>query len=381
MPISPGAVGATVGESQGGSSGGAPAISTNAPTSSVRTDSPAARLAADYQARGAQAAFDNRGRSVTGTNFTSTLFGAGGGNYDFNYRVFPDDLGADHNSHYMIININVQAKGDSQRRSSIPPGYQNFGPTTFNVTNELSQVEQNIKKNLSNGISGTGIPFVGRGTRRIKEAIALYMPIPTIYTHTNVYEEISLTAFGAQGAKLLATAAGKFLTGAFSQTVAGALSRNVGGRIFNTAMQYARQGAAIAGYPINPKIEVLFSHTPQRSFRMEILMAPRNENESITVKNIIDTMRYHATPELDNVGYVFPTFVPPAEFDIRFYHKGVENTKIPRINTCVLDQIEIDYAPTGIYSTFSNGYPVATRMGLAFREVEILHKQRVAEGY
>jgi hypothetical protein len=113
---------------------------------------------------------------------------------------------------------------------------------------------------------------------------------------------------------------------------------------------------------------------------MEILMAPKNEQESITVKNIIDTFRFHAAPELDNIGPI-PIFVPPAEFDITFYHKGKENTKIPRINTCALEQIEVDYAPTGVYSTFANGHPVAIRLSLAWRELEILHKERVAQGF
>jgi hypothetical protein len=109
-------------------------------------------------------------------------------------------------------------------------------------------------------------------------------------------------------------------------------------------------------------------------------MAPKNENESLTIKNIIDTMRYHSAPEISNVG-IIPTFIAPAEFDITFYHKGKQNNNIPRINTCALEQIEVDYAPTGVYSTFSNGHAVAIRLSLAFRELEILHKQRVSQGF
>jgi len=114
---------------------------------------------------------------------------------------------------------------------------------------------------------------------------------------------------------------------------------------------------------------------------MEILMAPKNKMESDTVKNIIDTLRFHAAPELDTMIGFIPTFIPPAEFDITFFHKGKENTKIPRINTCALEQIEVDYAPTGVYSTFANGHPVAIRLSLAWRELEILHKQRVTQGF
>jgi hypothetical protein len=297
----------------------------------------------------------------------------------------------------MIININVQVNsaGDVRSNQMMP---NQFGPANFSVTGEYSQVDQlkyggsgvpngpaNINSlgefatAINNGLSSFANANLPRGTRRIKESIALYMPLPTVYTHTNVYEEISLTAFGAQALKLGVTAVGKGIAALATGQLAAAIGLGLP-KIIDAAGNLIRKGAAVAGYPINPKIEVLFSHTTQRSFRMEILMAPKNENESLTIKNIIDTMRYHSAPEISNVG-IIPTFIAPAEFDITFYHKGKENTTIPRINTCALEQIEVDYAPTGVYSTFSNGHAVAIRLSLAFRELEILHKQRVSQGF
>jgi hypothetical protein len=316
--------------------------------------------------------------------------------YDFNYRVFPDDLGADNLAHYMIININVQVGKDGLPRTGVAIPSQ-FGPANYQITNELSKVDQLKFGNASNVPGLTSFEGLGnlanqvldgqgfnvpRYTRRIKESIALFMPVPMAYTHTNVYEEISLTSFGAQAAKLGVTAAGKaltaLLTGRINSAINSGLPRAVASGAFG---ETARQIAGIAGYPINPKVEVIFSHTPQRAFRMELLMAPKNSQESETVKNIVDTLRFHAAPEISSIGGVIPTFVAPAEFDITFYHKGKENTKIPRINTCALEQVEIDYAPAGIYATFSNGHPVTMRLSLAFRELEILHKQRVTQGF
>jgi hypothetical protein len=91
------------------------------------------------------------------------------------------------------------------------------------------------------------------------------------------------------------------------------------------------------------------------------------------------SLRYHAAPELGPGGF---WFVPPAEFDITFFRQGVENRNLPRINTCVLERIDIDYAPqSGIYSTFKDGQPLAVRLSLGFREIEILHKRRVLQGF
>ena len=131
--------------------------------------------------------------------------------------------------------------------------------------------------------------------------------------------------------------------------------------------------------PINPATEILFANTLVRQFTLEVLMAPRNEQESLNMHAIIKTLRFHAAPEISDVLSLF--WIPPAEFDITFFNKGVENMNILRINTCVLERIEVDYAPTGIYSTFRNGHPVAARLSMGFRELEVVHKKRILQGF
>ena len=130
--------------------------------------------------------------------------------------------------------------------------------------------------------------------------------------------------------------------------------------------------------PINPRVEVLYSHTDLRSFTFEFLMSPKNKSESVAMWNIIKTLRQHSVPELDPATGG-STFIPPAEFDFTFYHKGKENTNIPRINTSVLNAVEVQYDPTGTFGTFSNGHPVAVRLSLRFTEVEPLHRKRIQD--
>ena len=194
------------------------------------------------------------------------------------------------------------------------------------------------------------------------------MPNPIVFNSQNDYQEISLTSLGGQ----LATTVAGIGTTFTRQTALG--------NIINGAGQAAGQVSRLAGFPINPRVEVMFSRTNLRQFVFEFLMAPRNEKESESMKSIIQTLRYHGAPEIDPLTQGF-TFIPPAEFDITFFNKGVENTNIPRINTCVLDRIEVDYAPSGTYSTFTNGHPVAARLSLGMREVEIVHKRRVLQGF
>jgi hypothetical protein len=99
------------------------------------------------------------------------------------------------------------------------------------------------------------------------------------------------------------------------------------------------------------------------------------------MKNIINALRFYSAPELDSQTSGF-TFIPPADFDISFYKDGKENLAIPRINTCVLEEVTIDYAPMNDqWVTFSNGHPVAAQVTLKFRETEILHKKRILQNF
>jgi hypothetical protein len=318
--------------------------------------------------------------------------------YDFNYRVFPEDLSADYQGHYIIINVNVPVRtltGVSGRGYYANSGNlrgslgQDFSSNI--LRGELSKVDA-LRFAGAEPVTGAGreeTVSIKRGTRRIAESIALFMPSPLVFTSENKYEEISLTAFAGQAGKIGAIALASGLTGALTRQAGAAAGAGRAVRqavdAFGQAVPLARQAASIlGGAPINPKVEVLFALTPQRQFNMEWLLAPKNEKESETVKRIIQTLRFHSAPELSYIGaggIGAPSFIPPAEFDITFYNKGVENTNMPRINTCVLERIEVQYDPTGIYSTFRNGHPVGVRLSMAFRETEIIHKKRVLQGF
>lgn len=290
--------------------------------------------------------------------------------FDFNFKVFPEDLTMSDSAHYMVININVPVHVGGARRSDYPIG--TILPNEFSKVDNL-RFNSQLNDTFDNFIGATpgatqrealAIP---RSTRRIKESIALHMPNGgLVYTEDNKYEEVSMTALGAG----LVASAAKFAGDSFAGKALNVVNA-IGTGISN--------GSKLAGYPINPRVEVLFATRPQRQWMFEMFLAPRTPTEATTVKTILDTLRYHAAPELGPGGF---WFVPPAEFDITFYRQGGENRNLPRINTCVLERIDVDYAPqSGIYSTFKNGRPLAVRLSLGFREIEILHKRRVLQGF
>lgn len=286
--------------------------------------------------------------------------------YDFTYRIFPSDLGMEDNDHYMIININVPTI---------------LGATAGGITSSDSVLsgERSKVDVLRFGPEGSALrgerTALQRGTRRIKESIALHMPNGgLVYTEDNLYEPVSMTAIA--GSTIGSIAAGAL--NSIASAVTGEKS-TFGTTVVDGIGNVIKTGSKVTGNPINPQVEVIFATRPMREWMFEVLLAPRSEEESETVQEIIRTMRLYAAPEITGLGFVF---IPPAEFDITFYRDGQESQHLPRINTCVLKRFEVDYAPAeGKYTTFSNGAPVAVRMSMNFQEVEILHKKRVAQGF
>lgn len=324
------------------------------------------------------------GASASGSTSSNDPNGLGQSKYDFNNRTFPLDLGAtsSYTGHYMTININVQnqsrlSKVDNQNVFTVLPN--DFSKTDV-LRYQLDGLHTNqdgdslIQPFLNNGItSNLGIR---RQTKRIVESIALYMPNSELtFTDQHEFQNISLTKFVTGAAMQIASAI------PIADEVAGVL-----GAVGSTAAT----GSQLAQMPVNPKVEVLFANTFQRQFSFDFLFAPSSEAESKVLQEIIRTLRFHAAPEYrtgnqqagNPLGLASSFFwIPPSEFDITFYNRGIENTAIPRINTCVLEQIDVSYSPTGTYATFANGYPVQIRMVLRFRETEVNSKQRLLYGF
>jgi hypothetical protein len=140
---------------------------------------------------------------------------------------------------------------------------------------------------------------------------------------------------------------------------------------------------ALTGKIVNPMLEMIYSSPNFREFRFDFFFYPRSEKEAEEVQTIINRFHFHQAPEIDNKGSGF-FLIPPSEFDILFYYNGSINPNIPKISTCVLQSIDIDYAPTG-FSAYEvqgeptprsgrTGMPVGIRMSLNFKETEIITK-------
>lgn len=183
----------------------------------------------------------------------------------------------------------------------------------------------------------------------------------------------------------------KSLTGSSTATTMDRVSE-VAGRAKSTIGMAARVvGTEASGLlasatrsAVNPKTDLLFKSIERRTFSFDYVFAPKTEREAKEVAYIIQAFRLFSAPEVvqGSMEYLY-TF--PAEFDIEYGfrkdNKEEQNKFLNKISSCVLETVSINYSPGGSFQTLENGEPVQCSMSLHFRELETLHRDRIAAGY
>lgn len=319
----------------------------------------------------------------------ASLQGSQYGFSSFNYPIDIEDL-----SHTILFNINVQESSKDLRQQSgsgrrEPPIAARERGTSTTETPRYQQTK-------------TGMLGLVRRTKRVARAISLYVPETVVFDSRQQYESPSLLDKLGLGGTALASVASSTQEGigtlatlgiaggatAVAAALAGGAAVTGAARILSSIDQSitsaAKTGAQILGFAVNPIIEVLYQAPTLRTFNFDFVFAPRSSQEADMVWNIIHEFRRHSAPEfLDGSGGVI--LVPPSDFDISFLRKSengfVENTNMPRITSCVCEDVQVDYAAAGQFSTYTDGMPIQIRMRLSFKEIDIITREKIDKGY
>ena len=229
--------------------------------------------------------------------------------------------------------------------------------------------------------------------QRIKEAIAIYMPDTVMHTYSHDYDVQSLTSAMGDVGKAQRAGSGTIeaVKNAFSSKDAVNPQASAGFTEFaaDTAQETGLVGAGFTdfalrskGLALNPQVELLFKGTANRGFIFDFKFQPKNKKEAETINNIIFIFRRYAAPTLSaTVTDPGAYFIPPGQFDIQYYFKNQENKFIGRISTCVLENIDINYSSAGQYATFNDGSPIEINMQLRFKEVDIITRNMIDQGF
>ena len=136
------------------------------------------------------------------------------------------------------------------------------------------------------------------------------------------------------------------------------------------------------GYAINPQVQMLYRGIELRSFQLSFIFTPKSADETEQVDKIISMFKYYSSPALQ-AGAQTQTdsmfLIPPALFNVNFMINNGENRYLPKYGDCILDSLEVNYAPNG-WSSFESGAPVQTTLSLNFRETQIIDKTKLQNG-
>ena len=236
--------------------------------------------------------------------------------------------------------------------------------------------------------NATGI----KRTHRTNDSIVLYMPAQISTNYTADYKETELGAnFGEAAGRIskadMSTLGGvgelvKGLSGmAAHQTerAAGALVGTAIGGDINAARDKLSNRAQ------NNFLEACFTGLQFRKFSFQWKFTPKSPEEAKQVLKIIQTFKFHMLPEMKG-GEHGRWFGTPAEFDLFYMFRGDENEWINKIQTCVLRNMDVNYAPNG-YQTFrpiegvQGAPPTEIDMKLDFQETKLITKEDALKGF
>ena len=353
------------------------------------------------------------------------------GKYSINLLKYPDDLGGQDLLHYVQFSINARGKSEAilKKKKGLYDVYRSEsaagltedqlgskslrgateaaagvgaaaatqtltegavkGAKSFASTAIAGKVDKAV--NLSGAASrviAVGSAAVGAAaaagiafsdilqpdqSQRISDVITLHVDGPPTVKYNAQYSN-----------KELGTLAGVISGGAFES--AGALK--------GTSETAAALGATFAKLPgafgatnvgaalsastkttLNPFKEVIFESIDFRSFAFKYKFLPKNRQESMDVKKIINLFKYHMHPELSSSKLFF---IYPSEFQITYFYKGAKNNYFHSFRPCVLESMEINYGGEQ-FSSFNDGNPTEVNLSLIFKETEILTKELITE--
>lgn len=236
---------------------------------------------------------------------------------------------------------------------------------------------------------------------RMESSIALFLP-GGLKNETKPEWGETGTRISYEAQAMLAAASGD-LQGAISG----------GGRAAEMAMKEKvipnlmdRAGAKY-GMAYTDRMQVFFKNMGKRSFSYTFKFMPKSRAESIRVDDIVKMFRFYGSPSYLNSKTVqgnnegmgtggtergqsggWSIMRQPQIFEIVYMYKDKRNEYLNRISHCVLDSVSITY--NGDNNKFFNPSddkksgspaPVETQIDLSFKEIEIITKDKIDQGF
>ena len=231
--------------------------------------------------------------------------------------------------------------------------------------------------------------------KRLDTAIALYMPAQVQVTYGAKYTDTEISALaGALGQAVGDMTAGASLSDTYNKVipmVTEGLQKKallMGADLLDgIGISGAREAIEIGrAEVIADRMQLAFKGVERRGFQYTFKMIPRNSREADEIKKIVSAFKFNMMPEYKGgQGSARDTLNYPSTFNIEYHYRGKQNTYLNRVSECFLENMAVSYGGDR-YKTFdphnSEGAPpVETSITLSFKEIEIMHREKMKDGF
>jgi hypothetical protein len=214
--------------------------------------------------------------------------------------------------------------------------------------------------------------------------IALYMPPSLSVSYNSKYGDQEIGVLAASGSGVIDAFAGR--GGAnFNTALKGALDNL--GKGAETGLMAAVDAVAPGSTALlalekgairTPRMELMFEGIGRREFSFEFNFIPKDANEATTIQNIVKQFKLHMASNFTDE--TFREMEIPDLFNIRYMHKGKQNTHLNKISTCALETMDVSYGGDRFVAVGEDGVPQTTKITLKFKEMEIITKKAIQAG-
>jgi len=290
----------------------------------------------------------------------------------YNFISYPKELGTmERSKHYVMFFINVQTSAtiDFEAKSA-----EDKAMASHNARFGYSPPKSKTKTD------GSTLTQKRAPTKRLSQAIALYMPAQLNMSQKAGYGEAEI---GVAVANVMAGYDAVQSDASFNELAKRFIGQgeNIVKDMATGALDAVATGAKAArdisqGRVRNNRSEMVFEGIDRRSFAFTFKMLPTSAEEAQAIEDIVTTFRYHAMPEIDGSDPTGRTMTVPSTFDIEYH----PNTHLHKISTSVLESVDIQYGGERV-QFFTDDQPVETQLTLNFKELEIITKKRIMDGF
>ena len=247
------------------------------------------------------------------------------------------------------------------------------------------------------GAGATQVSVKRAPVKRLLESIALYMPAQVSLNQKSNYGEIEIGS--AVAAALAGAKGGATAEEGFFNTVGGVLS-GVGGSMSETATAALRKWLILvllvrklpfelqSGTVLNNRLETVFEGVEKREFSFQFRFLPRSEDELKQLTALLTSSDFVPPSFWGEDPSTSRTFIVPSTFNIEYHYSGGQNMFLNKIGECVLTNMDVTFGgerpqffrPTkGVNG--DGAPPVETNITLNFKELELMTREKIREGF